>query len=167
MLLAYTFGTPGRHAELTVYNRPLTTLLVADPQGLNFHQRKQLPLDVHFTPNYGCGQQCLNQSASPSSGSSSFASRSVATRLSINIAAMHLLKIDSRGRISQPIEFVTDIPSYAVLSHTWGAEADEVTFADQQNGTGMNKAGHAKIQFCGARAREDGIQYFWVDTCCI
>ncbi|PVH70491.1 hypothetical protein DL98DRAFT_564159 [Cadophora sp. DSE1049] len=29
------------------------------------------------------------------------------------------------------------------------------------------KAGYGKIQFCGEQARRDGLQYFWVDTCCI
>jgi hypothetical protein len=29
------------------------------------------------------------------------------------------------------------------------------------------KAGYRKIQFCGEQARHDGLQYFWVDTCCI
>jgi len=35
------------------------------------------------------------------------------------------------------------------------------------DGTDKNKAGYGKIQFCGEQARRDGLQYFWVDTCCI
>jgi hypothetical protein len=54
---------------------------------------------------------------------------------------------------------------FAILSHTWGAE--EVTFRDLIDGTGKDKAGYRKIQFCGEQARRDGLQYFWVDTCCI
>jgi hypothetical protein len=42
-----------------------------------------------------------------------------------------------------------------------------VTFEDLQNGTGTKKAGSNKIRFCGEQARRDGLQYFWVDTCCI
>ena len=63
--------------------------------------------------------------------------------------------------------FFADIttPKYAILSHTW--EAEEVTFEDLQNGTGTKKAGYKKIQFCGEQVRRDGLQYFWVDTCCI
>ena len=63
--------------------------------------------------------------------------------------------------------FFADIttPKYAILSHTW--EAEEVTFEDLQDGTGIKKAGYKKIQFCGEQARRDGLQYFWVDTCCI
>jgi hypothetical protein len=30
-----------------------------------------------------------------------------------------------------------------------------------------SKAGYGKIQFFGEQARRDGLQYFWVDTCCI
>lgn len=59
------------------------------------------------------------------------------------------------------------IPPYAILSHTWGAKKKEVTFQDLENGTGKNKAGYEKIRFCGEQAREDKLQYFWVDTCCI
>jgi hypothetical protein len=38
---------------------------------------------------------------------------------------------------------------YVILSHTWGSDADEVTFDDIQNGVGQSKAGYAKILFCG------------------
>ena len=43
-----------------------------------------------------------------------------------------------------------DIPRYAILSHTWGADDDEVTFRDLTEGTGRNKAGYRKIEFCRA-----------------
>jgi hypothetical protein len=59
------------------------------------------------------------------------------------------------------------IPPYAILSHTWGADAEEVTFADIENGDGKAKQGYKKIRFCGQQARQDGLQYCWVDTCCI
>ena len=35
------------------------------------------------------------------------------------------------------------------------------------DGTGKSKAGYDKIRFCGEQAQRDGLQYFWVDTCCI
>ena len=34
-------------------------------------------------------------------------------------------------------------------------------------GSGRGKAGHDKIKFCGEQAAKDGLQYFWVDSCCI
>ena len=81
---------------------------------------------------------------------------------------MRLLKFDSRGELTLTKNFdEKDIPCYAILSHTWGADDDEVTFKDLENGFGKIKAGYDKILFCGEQARRDGLQYFWVDTCCI
>jgi hypothetical protein len=80
---------------------------------------------------------------------------------------MRLLRIEAGGEFSQ-VEFVgQDIPRYAILSHTWGADADEVTFEDIQNGAGREKPGFNKISFCGTQAAKDGLEFFWVDTCCI
>lgn len=59
------------------------------------------------------------------------------------------------------------IPRYAILSHTWGADSDEVTFDDIQHGAARDKIGHAKLEFCAEQARKDGIGHFWIDTCCI
>jgi hypothetical protein len=80
---------------------------------------------------------------------------------------MHLL-ID-RGDSSLRLEkyYDTSIPRYAILSHTWGADDEEVTFKDLMEDTGKNKAGYTKIDFCRKKAASDGIQHFWVDTCCI
>ena len=58
------------------------------------------------------------------------------------------------------------IPCYAVLSHTWGVDSDEFLFKDLMEGTGKNKTGYKKVEFCGKEAANDGLQYFWVDTCC-
>jgi len=80
---------------------------------------------------------------------------------------MRLLKLDSPGKLSLTKDLLDDIPPYAILSHTWGADEDEVTFSDLENGSGKSKAGYAKLRFCGEQARKEGIEYFWVDTCCI
>ena len=81
---------------------------------------------------------------------------------------MHLLKFSARGELSLTKNFVEEnTPSYVILSHTWGEDGDEVTFKDLENGRGKSKPGYAKIQFCAEQARKDGVQYFWVDTCCI
>jgi hypothetical protein len=56
---------------------------------------------------------------------------------------------------------------YAILSHRWGEANNEVTFEDLVEGSGRDKAGYQKIEFCGEQAAKDGLQYFWVDTCCI
>ncbi|RYP73186.1 hypothetical protein DL771_003822 [Monosporascus sp. 5C6A] len=78
---------------------------------------------------------------------------------------MRLLKHDNAGGFSLTDFDGKDIPRYAILSHTWGAE--EVTFNDLTDGTGQTKRGYQKIRFCGEQAERDGLQYFWVDTCCI
>lgn len=59
------------------------------------------------------------------------------------------------------------IPPYAILSHTWGNDTEEVTFEDVVEGSGRDKAGFKKIIFCGEQAAADGLQHFWVDSCCI
>jgi hypothetical protein len=59
------------------------------------------------------------------------------------------------------------IPPYAILSHTWGDESEEVNFDDMVRGAGRGKAGYEKLIFCGEKAAKDGLQYFWVDSCCI
>jgi len=79
---------------------------------------------------------------------------------------MRLLERSAAGDIRLTKDYLDDeIPLYAILSHTWGSE--EVLFQDLTNGTGENKLGYEKIQFCGNQAWENGLRYFWVDTCCI
>ena len=78
---------------------------------------------------------------------------------------MRLLQYNNDGGFSLTEFFESDIPKYAILSHRWGAE--EVTFKDLMDGTSKSKAGYSKIQFCGGQAKRNGLQYFWVDTCCI
>jgi NACHT domain/Heterokaryon incompatibility protein (HET) len=80
---------------------------------------------------------------------------------------MRLLEWKSDGDFSLTKDLIHDIPPYAILSHTWGADTEEVTFKDLTDGTGKSKAGYNKIRFCGEQARCDGLQYIWVDTCCI
>jgi hypothetical protein len=80
---------------------------------------------------------------------------------------MRLLQYNNDGEFSLTTYLFNDIPPYAILSHTWGAVNEEVTFRDMIEGTGKSKYGYRKIIFCGEQARRDGLQYFWVDTCCI
>ena len=80
---------------------------------------------------------------------------------------MHLLKQDSNGEISITSDLVAEVPAYAILSHTWGLDGEEVTFRDLSDQTGTRKKGYAKIEFCQRQAAKDGLRYFWIDTCCI
>ena len=79
---------------------------------------------------------------------------------------MRLLEC-SYGKFQLTTDLVRDIPRYAILSHTWGPDTEEVTFRDLVDGTGEGKIGYKKIRFCAEQAERDGLQYFWVDTCCI
>lgn len=58
-------------------------------------------------------------------------------------------------------------PPYAILSHTWGEE--EVEFLDL-HGLGLKdreeKKGWQKIEYTCLQAKEHGLDYAWVDTCC-
>lgn len=80
---------------------------------------------------------------------------------------MRLLQYDSHGNLGFTTDFIENVPPYAILSHTWGADGDEVTFDDLQNGAGINKPGYIKLRFCHNQAVRDDLKYFWVDTCCI
>ncbi|KAL5371063.1 hypothetical protein DPSP01_014517 [Paraphaeosphaeria sporulosa] len=80
---------------------------------------------------------------------------------------MRLLRYEDDGRLTITSFDDDAIPRYAILSHTWGADTEEVTFAELAQGDGKHKSGYKKICFCGEQAQQDGLQYFWVDTCCI
>ena len=77
---------------------------------------------------------------------------------------MRLLQYNNGGDIYPTEFFESDIPKYAILSHRWGLE--EVTLADLKSDNYKKMAGYDKIHFCGEQAKRDGLQYFWVDTCC-
>ncbi|KAF5340091.1 hypothetical protein D9758_013177 [Tetrapyrgos nigripes] len=63
-------------------------------------------------------------------------------------------------------EFYTDIPPYAILSHTW--EKEEITFQDIQNlEVAKGKAGYAKVENACKRARQYNFDWIWIDSCCI
>ena len=66
-------------------------------------------------------------------------------------------------------EFLDDkVPPYAILSHTWGKDSEELTFRNVQAGD-IDKPGVGSIKFqgCCKQAEEDGLGYVWIDTCCI
>ena len=61
-----------------------------------------------------------------------------------------------------------DAPPYAILSHTWGV--GEVTFQDfihPDPTIRSQKLGFGKIEKTCQLARNAGLKYVWVDTCCI
>jgi hypothetical protein len=80
---------------------------------------------------------------------------------------MRLLQLENSGGFSLTEDYTEHVPPYAILSHTWGKDVEEVTFDDFRAGSYTGKTGYRKIQFCGKQAARDGLQYFWVDSCCI
>jgi hypothetical protein len=85
---------------------------------------------------------------------------------------MRLLYTASDGRLNWTDDLVDgQIPPYAILSHTW--DGQEVAFKDLKDYTNIEdvnaklKGGYQKIFFCAQQAKRDGLDYFWVDTCCI
>lgn len=59
--------------------------------------------------------------------------------------------------------FGDEIPPYAILSHTWSK--DEVMFEDIRSGSFMKKHGFKKISYTLNQAREDSLDWAWIDTC--
>ena len=83
------------------------------------------------------------------------------------INTMRLLRFDDRAELSLTRNLEGNLPPYAILSHTWRSDEDEVNFDDLKYPSYKKKAGYAKIHFCGEQAKKDSLEYFWVDTCCI
>ncbi|KAJ9642129.1 hypothetical protein H2204_002498 [Knufia peltigerae] len=80
---------------------------------------------------------------------------------------MRLIRISDRGKLSLTDDLDADIPPYAILSHRWGPDQEEVTLKDLEDGIASNKEGYIKIQFCADQVRKDDLHHFWIDTCCI
>ena len=75
---------------------------------------------------------------------------------------MRLLNVDTFGL--EDFFASGNVPRYAILSHTWdGGEVSYQDIADLQRA--KQKAGFAKIRHICEQAREDGLDYAWVDTC--
>ena len=78
-----------------------------------------------------------------------------------------LQRLPDNSGISLVEHVGNNIPPYAILSHTWGLDDDEVTFKDITKGRGNSKPGYRKLTLCSEQATKDGLEYFWIDTCCI
>ncbi len=77
---------------------------------------------------------------------------------------MHLLNVDT----FKLEYFVSDPPPYAILSHTWRSDSEEVSYRDVLDGRLDSAASRPpKIAGCCKTAKDNGYQYVWIDTCCI
>ncbi|TRX93517.1 hypothetical protein FHL15_005489 [Xylaria flabelliformis] len=80
---------------------------------------------------------------------------------------MRLLQRETDGKYKLVEFFGKRPPPYAILSHTWGADDEEVTLWDILNDVVKKKSGYKKIRFCAEQAKKDQLEFFWVDSCCI
>jgi tetratricopeptide (TPR) repeat protein len=79
---------------------------------------------------------------------------------------MRLLHFDVQDRLILTDFRRKSIPPYAILSHRW--TDSETLIEDVSNGNYKQKReGYQKLRFCAKQAAKDGLQYFWIDTCCI
>jgi tetratricopeptide (TPR) repeat protein len=79
---------------------------------------------------------------------------------------MRLLHFDALGKLILTDFRGKPIPPYAILSHRWSNS--EVLIEDISNGNYKEREeGSKKLRFCVERAAQDGLQYSWIDTCCI
>lgn len=70
---------------------------------------------------------------------------------------VHTLKLES---------FFNNLPPYAILSHCW--EEEEVIFCDLADSeAAKTKQGIDKINKTCEQSAKDGLDYCWIDTCCI
>lgn len=78
---------------------------------------------------------------------------------------MRLLNVDT----FQFAEFFYQTPPpYAILSHTWGDDSEEVSYSNVLAGRLESpETRPAKVSGCCDQARKDGYEYVWIDTCCI
>lgn len=86
------------------------------------------------------------------------------TMLLINATTRRLERFDDEG----------NFPPYAILSHTW--DNAEVTLNEYQHALGdtrihdtfsQSAPGLSKIDVTCQQAIIDGLQYIWIDTCCV
>ncbi|KAI0435710.1 heterokaryon incompatibility protein-domain-containing protein [Xylaria telfairii] len=80
---------------------------------------------------------------------------------------MRLLHLDSNGELSLTKDLTNNLPRYAILSHTWGDDEDEVLFEDIVNRSAKDKVGYRKIRSFMDWTIKYGLEFAWADTCCI
>jgi hypothetical protein len=84
---------------------------------------------------------------------------------------MTLLRTDTEELSLKTFNDESELPRYAILSHTWlpdiGDAAQEVLYGDLGTGLFTTKAGLPKVEFARLQARKHGLDFIWIDTCCI
>ena len=82
-------------------------------------------------------------------------------RAQAELALIRLLQWTSRGlKFTKDFLPHEEIPKYAILSHRWGRDNEEVTYKDIYDRVEKDKAGYEKLAFCAQRAKIDRLQHF-------
>ncbi|KAF4827487.1 Vegetative incompatibility protein HET-E-1 [Colletotrichum tropicale] len=77
---------------------------------------------------------------------------------------MRLINVNTRALE----EFHTKPPQYAILSHTWAPDGEELLYDHMIKGqTTRDCIGKTKLDGCCKQAKDDSLEYVWIDTCCI
>ena len=74
---------------------------------------------------------------------------------------MRLLRCDDLGFEEADGQ---NIPLYAILSHTWYLDHQEITYQVMCNRPDKQKLGYLKNSGYGRIAKANGYNYFWVGT---
>lgn len=62
---------------------------------------------------------------------------------------MRLLQLGENGKFSLAKNLYNDVPPFAILSHTWYDDEDEVTYQEMLKGTGHKKLGDQALWNAG------------------
>jgi hypothetical protein len=74
---------------------------------------------------------------------------------------MRLIRIGRRGQDELSlVEYTDNVPPYAILSHRWEADHEEVAFGDMVEVRGGNKKGFRKTRDCAEQAAKDAYEFF-------
>ncbi|KAK3375675.1 heterokaryon incompatibility protein-domain-containing protein [Lasiosphaeria ovina] len=77
---------------------------------------------------------------------------------------MRLLNVRSRQLHTR---YDDNIPPYAILSHTWDQQEAEVSFEDMKRPDHVHMPRYDKIENTCRLAEIEGLEWVWIDTCCI
>ncbi|TGJ85007.1 hypothetical protein E0Z10_g3758 [Xylaria hypoxylon] len=80
--------------------------------------------------------------------------------------AVRLINVTTKA-LEHFVDDSKDPPPYAILSHTWGADDEEISFQELQGSKKNRGLGQYKFDQCCSQAIRDGLSYVWIDTCCI
>ena len=76
------------------------------------------------------------------------------------------VSIQDGGSLPRLVEFDSNhVLDYGILSHTWGMH--EIQYADIKQPKIKTWESFQKTYYGCVGALNDGLQYLWVDTCCI